>query len=147
MRYLEAAITLAVKAHAGQTDKAGRPYILHPLRVMTSMTTDEERATAVLHDVLEDTSVTAADLLDAGMPGEVVDAVVAVTKVKPCVYDDYLEQVKSNPIARAVKLADLADNMDMSRLPKVTETDRQRQRKYQRAWWFLMAANLRLMKL
>lgn len=138
MAYLENALAIALKAHAGQVDKAGAPYILHPLRVMMAMTTDAERAAAVLHDVIEDSPWTAADLSDAGMPAEVVDAVVAVTKVKPCVYEDYLAQVKRNPIARTVTIADLWDNLNLDRLPEVTDTDLAREAKYGRALFFLL---------
>ncbi len=138
MSYVEAAIAIALKAHAGQVDKAGAPYILHPLRVMAAMTTDMERAAAVLHDVIEDSPLTGADLIDAGMPHAVVDAVVAVTKVKPCVYEDYLDQVKRNPIARTVKLADLRGNMNLDRLPMLTDEDWQRHWKYQHAVRYLL---------
>lgn len=141
MHYLETAIAIAVQAHAGQVDKAGRPYILHPLRVMAAMTTDEERATAVLHDVIEDTPIEGRDLIDADIPPAVVVAVDVLTKIPGMAYEDYLERVKANPIARQVKLSDLRDNMDLSRLQTVTETDRQRLAKYQRAKLFLQCAD------
>lgn len=133
MHYLETAIEFALQAHAGQTDKAGAPYILHPLRVMTAMTTDETRAAAVLHDVLEDSDTTADDLLKAGIPERVVTAVKALTKRPGEDYSDFVARCAENPIARTVKAADLRDNMDLSRLETVTEKDKARAAKYAQA--------------
>lgn len=110
---LEKAILLATQAHAGQTDKAGAPYILHPLAVMHrfAVTDFNAQAVAVLHDVIEDTEVTANDLLEAGIPGHVVRAVSDISKRDGEDYGDYLERVKANPLARRVKLEDIGHNM------------------------------------
>jgi (p)ppGpp synthase/HD superfamily hydrolase len=130
---LEKAIQIAVAAHEGQVDLSGQPYILHPLRVMMSMATDAELATAVLHDVVEDTGVTLDTLREAGIPEAVITAVDCVTKRNGEAYDDYLNRVAGNPIARRVKLADLEDNMREDRLLTVTDQDVKRLEKYRRA--------------
>lgn len=134
MATLEDAIELAVQAHRRQTDKIGRPYILHPLRVMMRMATDEERMAAVLHDVVEDTPVTLADLLEAGFPEEVVQAVDCLTRREQESYDAFIARLKVNPLAVRVKLGDLEDNMDIRRLPAIGEEDMERLRKYRRVW-------------
>jgi (p)ppGpp synthase/HD superfamily hydrolase len=110
------AIAIARTAHTGQTDKAGRPYIEHPLRVMNRVDTDERRMAAVLHDVLEDTSVTTGDLRSAGCPRAVITAVQALTKRTGEPLAESLARAAADPIARAVKLADIADNSDPRRL-------------------------------
>jgi (p)ppGpp synthase/HD superfamily hydrolase len=122
-----------VDAHRGQTDLSGQSYILHPLRVMLAMSTEAERAVGVLHDVVEDTEVTFEGLREAGMPEDVVAAVDCVTKRKGEAYDDYLDRIAGNPIARRVKLADLEDNMRVDRLATVTDRDLKRLEKYRHA--------------
>ena len=113
---LERAIAFAVEKHAGQVDRYGRPYILHPLRLMNAMDTDEERTAAVLHDVLEDCpGVTPADLERSGVPPAVLEAVELLTRGDDESWDDYIARLAPNPLARKVKLADLADNMDLKR--------------------------------
>jgi (p)ppGpp synthase/HD superfamily hydrolase len=118
---LERAIILASGAHAGQFDKIGQPYILHPLRVMLSVTTDLERVVAVLHDVVEDTSVTLFDVLDFG--NTVADAIDAISKHNGEPYHEYLKRVKSNPLARTVKIADVRDNTSPARLYQLEKDD------------------------
>jgi len=135
---LEKAIAIAVNAHVGQVDKAGAPYILHPLRMMHRAETDTERIVAVLHDVVEDTAVTADDLRREGFPDEIMGALECVTKRAGETYDASLARAASNPIARRVKLADLEDNMDVRRLQTVTERDAKRLSKYLVAWRRLM---------
>lgn len=130
---LEQGMIVAAKAHMGQLDKGGQPYILHPVRVMLQCKTIEEKTVALLHDVLEDTPVTVADLRQAGFPEEVVDAVVCLTKGEQEDYMAYIERVCNNPLAMEVKLADLADNMDLKRLPGLTPRDFRRLEKYIRA--------------
>ena len=131
---LESAIATAAKAHEGQTDKAGKPYILHSLRVMLNVKgCIPEQCAAVLHDVIEDTDITAEALLELGFSKEVVDAVVLLTRSKDEDYMEYVKRLKANPIARAVKLADLSDNMDMSRIANPTEKDLARLEKYKKA--------------
>jgi GTP diphosphokinase / guanosine-3',5'-bis(diphosphate) 3'-diphosphatase len=109
------AITFAVKAHGGQLDKAGQPYILHPLRVMLSMKTETGRICAVLHDVLEDTDVTKNDIIGA-FGVDIYAVVETLTKRKDEDYFDYIKRIRPHPTAKAVKLADLHDNMDLGRM-------------------------------
>ncbi|MBO7173343.1 MAG: guanosine-3',5'-bis(diphosphate) 3'-pyrophosphohydrolase [Burkholderiaceae bacterium] len=129
--------SIAIKAHEGQVDKAGAPYWHHPAFVADQVATDEEKAVAWLHDVVEDTDVTFEDLLAQGIPSEVVEGVKAITKVAGESYDVYLNRVKANPLARAVKLADLRHNMDLSRIAQPTEKDFARIEKYKVAQVFL----------
>lgn len=130
---LENAIALALEAHRGQVDKGGKPYILHPLRIMMAGKTDAERIAGVLHDVLEDSPITKAALADQfGM--EIADAVEALSRRDDEDYPTFIARCRANPLARAVKLNDLADNMDMSRLPEpLTERDEARLEKYRAA--------------
>lgn len=130
---LEHAMITAVSAHMGQLDKGGQPYILHPIRVMLQCGSMEERAAALLHDVLEDTPLTAAELAAEGFPREVLEAVVCLTRVRDEDYAVYIERVCGNRLAAAVKLADLTDNMDLNRLPGLTQRDFQRLERYIRA--------------
>jgi (p)ppGpp synthase/HD superfamily hydrolase len=131
---LEDAIILAAGAHRGQADKAGEPYILHPLRVMLQLVDEEGRIAAALHDVLEDTATTADNLRDWGYGEKVVEALEALTRRDGESYADSIERAVRNPLARRVKLADLADNMNVHRLPAVGDADRDRLARYQAAW-------------
>ncbi|GAA2995063.1 phosphohydrolase [Actinokineospora diospyrosa] len=134
------AIRIARAAHGAQLDKSGRPYIEHPLRVMASVTSEHERMTAALHDVVEDTAVTLADLAAAGCPPEVVAAVDAISKRPEETQVEYLTRVVANPIARAVKHADIADNSAPARLAQLDQATRDRLRlKYATALDFLAA--------
>jgi (p)ppGpp synthase/HD superfamily hydrolase len=133
MGTLERAIAIAASAHEGQIDKGGAPYILHPLRVMLAMSSDEDRTAAVLHDVLEDTPWTADALRREGFSDAVVDAVESLTRRTGEAYDDFILRARSNPIARRVKLADLADNMDLRRIREPTAADRDRIVRYEKA--------------
>jgi len=133
MSTLEKAIIIATQAHEGQVDKGGNPYILHPLRVMLKMTTKESMITAVLHDVLEDTEVTIEDLQQAGFSEEIIAAVVALTRQEGEIYMDFIKRAKLNPIARHVKLGDLEDNTDLSRIPNPTDQDYSRINRYKKA--------------
>ena len=115
---LERAVELACRAHRGQrypSPEGGEPYVLHLFRVMLSVEGSDARIAAVLHDILEDTTTTAAQLLDAGMPPRVVDAVVALTHRGEDSYEEYIEVVARNDLARQVKLSDLADNLATNR--------------------------------
>jgi len=134
MATLEDAILLAVQAHQGQNDKAGAPYILHPLRVMLRMGSDIEMMVAVLHDVLEDTQYTLLDLQQAGYPEEVLEALDCLTRRENETYEEFIERVKTNPLARKVKIADLEDNMDIRRISAPQEKDMERLKRYRRAW-------------
>ncbi len=131
MGAIDRAIALAHQAHAQQVDKAGKPYIDHPLRVMAKMATWQEKIVAVLHDAIEDSDLTLADLHSAGFPPEVVEAIAAITKNEGEDYETYLQRVMGNAIAIKVKIADMTDNMDMSRIPHPTDKDWQRLAKYQ----------------
>lgn len=140
---VERARKIAERAHAGQTDKAGRPYIEHPAFVAAHVQGAQAKAAAWLHDVVEDTSVTLQDLQDAGMAPEVVEAVRLLTHDKAVPYLDYVRALKDNPIARQVKLADLAHNSDLSRIPHPTQQDHDRLEKYRRAREILEDADAR----
>jgi GTP diphosphokinase / guanosine-3',5'-bis(diphosphate) 3'-diphosphatase len=130
MATLERAIAIAAAAHAGQVDKAGQPYILHPLRVMLRMTTVAERIAAVLHDVVEDTEVTLEVLRAEGFLAEIISAVDALTKRQGESRVDAAYRAKQDSIARLVKLADNAENMDLSRIAEPTERDFARLEEY-----------------
>jgi len=134
---LEKAIALAAEAHAGQVGKDGRPYILHPLHLMLQMETEAEMVTAVLHDVVEDTAVTFADLEAMGFPEEVLAALRLLTHEAGVPYEEYVAAIKLHPLARRVKLADLAHNMDMRRIPHLQPKDLARLEKYHLAWEML----------
>ncbi|MBZ4414923.1 HD domain-containing protein [Myxococcus sp. RHSTA-1-4] len=134
MSTLEDAISLAVEAHRGQRDKAGRPYILHPLRVMMRLETDEERTVAILHDVVEDTPWTLERLRERGYPAPVLSALDALTKREGETYEAFVERLRPDALARRVKLADLEDNMDVRRLEAVTPKDAERLARYRAAW-------------
>ena len=134
MATLGKAIAIAAQAHQEQVDKAGAPYILHPLRMMLRMSSETEMMAAILHDVVEDTDWTPDRLRRAGFSAQVVQAVECLTHRDHETYEEFIARVRTNPIARKVKLADLEDNMDMRRLSVVTVQDVQRLDKYHRAW-------------
>ena len=140
MATLERAIELAAKAHAGQVDKAGQPYILHPLRLLLAVRTPHERMAAVLHDIVEDTPTTFDDLVAEGFPPEVVAAVRALTKTDGEKRVDAAHRAAADPVARAVKLADVADNKDLSRVAAPTEKDYARLEEYKQVRAILLAA-------
>ncbi|MGW4110131.1 HD domain-containing protein [Actinosynnema sp. NPDC004786] len=128
------AIRIARAAHEGQVDKSGRPYIDHPLRVMARVSGEHARMAAVLHDVVEDTDVTAEDLRAAGCPPEVVATVLALSHRDGESQEDYLARVRTDPVAVAVKRADIADNTSPPRLALLDPATRDRLRaKYARA--------------
>jgi len=133
MSTLESAISIAVLAHKGQLDKAGAPYILHPLRVMLRLNSFEERVVGVFHDVLEDTGISMESLRASGFSEMILSALHSVTKLPDETYDEFILRAASNPICRSVKLADLADNCDLSRIPKPTTRDFKRLEKYRHA--------------
>ena len=131
---LDEAIQLARRAHEGQLDKSGRPYIAHPLRVMGSLKGEHERMTAVLHDVVEDTEVTLDDLTAVGCPPEVLAAVAAISRHPDESQADYLSRVMANPMALVVKRADIADNMSEDRMGRLDTATQERLRaKYEAA--------------
>lgn len=137
---LSRAIAIAAKAHEGQFDRGGAPYILHPLRVMLAVGFDEDRQiAAVLHDVLEDTDVTVEDLADAGIHRDVIEAIVALTRLPGMSRMDAAKMAAANPIAMDVKIEDLRDNMDLRRIPKPGPKDYARLAEYNAAWSYLVA--------
>ena len=127
------AMVLAYEAHQGQYDKSGLPYVFHPLHLAEQMDTEEAVTAALLHDVAEDTDYTLEDLRSMGFPDTVTDALALLTHDPSVPYMEYVARLKSNPIARSVKLADLTHNSDLSRLPVVTEKDLERVEKYRKA--------------
>jgi (p)ppGpp synthase/HD superfamily hydrolase len=124
------ALALATIAHSGQTDKAGKPYILHPITVAKMVGTAEEKTVALLHDVVEDTPVALNDLSEQGFSESIVDAIDALTKRAREDYEAYIQRVINNPIALKVKIADMTHNMDLTRIPNPTVKDQARIEKY-----------------
>jgi (p)ppGpp synthase/HD superfamily hydrolase len=134
MRKITQAIRMAAKAHDGQKDRAGKPYILHPISVMLRMDTEDEMVTAVLHDVIEDTYLTIEDIRSAGFSEEVIEALMLLSKESDDVpYMPFIREIKGNALATTVKLGDLAENMRTDRSPIVKESDLVRMAKYQEA--------------
>ena len=127
------ALKLCFEAHKDQKDKSGMPYVFHPFHLAEQMRTEETVTVALLHDVVEDTDYTLQDLADMGFPPAVTEALALLTHDKSVPYMDYVATIKANPIAREVKLADLAHNSDLSRLDKVDEKALRRAEKYRRA--------------
>ena len=143
MSTLEKAIVLAAKRHAAQVDKAQQPYILHPLRLMLNVKTTDEQIVAVLHDILEDTDTTVIELIGLGFSCHVVEAVQALTKKSGESRIEAAYRALKNPIARAVKLADIADNMDLSRIATPTPADFRRLEEYQQVRQILISNEYR----
>ena len=137
-KQLDIAIKIATKAHFGQVDKAGQPYILHCLKVMFSGKTIQEKICGVLHDTVEDTSLTLDDIEKAGFSKEIIETVKCLTKLPKEKYQDYLIRVSTNRTAIKVKLNDLNDNLDIKRLKKIEISDVERVNKYLMAYQFLI---------
>jgi (p)ppGpp synthase/HD superfamily hydrolase len=133
MSTLERAIALAACAHAGQKDKAGAPYILHPIRVMSSVETETEKIVAILHDVVEYTPIDIPILEKLGFSREVLDALDCLTRKTCEPYDDFILRVKKNPIAARIKLADLNDNLDLKRYKDPSMVNMERLKRYMQA--------------
>lgn len=127
---IERAIALAAIAHEGQTDKAGQPYIFHVLRVMMGVVGYERQLAACGHDLVEDTDLTAEDLQAHGFPHAVVEAILVLTKRSGESREDAARRARLNPIARDVKIADNADNSDLSRIENPTDKDLKRSQEY-----------------
>ena len=135
MSTLERAIEIATEAHQGQLDKAGKDYIGHPLRVMAMGRTLDEKIVGVLHDVIEDSDWTFDMLQNEGFSPEVIEALRCVTKTSENEnYDDFIDRIRKNPLATAVKLNDLTDNMDIRRLPYLSDKDVKRLKRYLKAY-------------
>lgn len=134
--YQELALQIAQKAHAGQVDKAGKDYILHPMTVASYMDTDIEKTIAYLHDVLEDTDVT-VDALRKIFPNEIVDTLITLTHRKDESYFEYIQRVSKSKLAKKVKVADLLHNLDITRIKEPTKQDYERLEKYKKAILYL----------
>ncbi|MEM1179573.1 MAG: GTP pyrophosphokinase [Acidobacteriota bacterium] len=133
MSTIEKTVAIAAGAHEGQTDKAGKVYLLHPLRLMLQVQEDEEHIVAVLHDVVEDSDWTLEDLRVEGFSEPILTAIDSVIRRQEETYDDFIRRAGENPIGRQVKLADLKDNCDLGRITSPTAEDRARVAKYERA--------------
>ncbi|MGE7824142.1 GTP pyrophosphokinase [Paenibacillus sp. NPDC093718] len=130
---IEVAISIAFKAHKGQVDKGGNPYILHPLAVMNRVETIEEKIVAVLHEVVEDTEVTIDQLRESGFSKEILEAINLLTRAKEDSYEEFIDKTLKNRIARNVKIADIKENMNLSRIQDPSGQDYMRLEKYKRA--------------
>lgn len=135
---LNKAISIASTMHNGQLDKGGNPYILHPLRVMMNLKSNEEQIVAVLHDILEDTTMT-EEKLSEEFTDQIIDAVIALTRQENESYMDFIRRCKQNELARKVKIADIEDYMDLSRIEQTTKKDYERIKKYEKALKELMS--------
>jgi len=136
---IEEAIALAAQAHRGQVDKAGEPYVLHLLRVMLRMRRPEQRIIAVLHDLVEDTPYTCDSLRDMGYPESIVSGIDALTRRPTESYMEFVQRAGANDLARAVKLADLEDNLDLRRIPDPQPRDLERIVRYVAARQYLLS--------
>ena len=133
MHILEKAINIALEAHRGQVDKAGKPYILHPLRLMNDLESEIEMISAVLHDVIEDSHLTAEDLKKEGIPDEAIEIIKCLTKRSNESYEDFIKRISMNKKAANVKIKDIKDNMNIARLDSVNQKDLDRLAKYHKA--------------
>ena len=134
---VEAAKALAERMHEGQLDKAGQPYITHPMRVASRLQSPEAQVVGWLHDTVEDTALTLEEV-EARFGPDTAKAVDAVSRRECEAWEDYLERVRANPVARQVKISDLIDNSNLGRIPHITMKDVKRQEKYNKALQFLM---------
>lgn len=132
------ALKLCFEAHKDQVDKSGMPYVFHPFHLAEQMTTEETVITALLHDVVEDTDYTLEDLAGMGFPETVIEALRLMTHERSVPYLDYVCKIKTNEIARTVKLADLRHNSDVTRLDSVDEKTEKRLEKYTKAMEILL---------
>ena len=130
---IEKAIKIAIKAHEGQKDKSGKAYILHPLRIMSSFKNENEQIIAILHDVIEDSDYTYDDLRNNGFSEDIINAIDSVTKRENENYFDFINRSKKNNLGRKIKIADINDNLDLSRLDNPQKEDYERIEKYKRA--------------
>lgn len=137
MSNLQRALEIVVESHKDQRQKDGTPYALHPIRLSMSLQSEEQKIVALLHDVVEDTDWTFEDLVGEGFSENVIEALRLLTHTDGSPYPDYIERLSTNTLAKAVKKADLTDNMDLKRIPEPTEKDFARLQKYHRAWTIL----------
>lgn len=139
MNIIEKSLKIALQAYAGQTDKAGQTYILHPLRIMGKMETEDEMSVALLHDVIEDSKLTAQDLINEGIPSNIVNAVSLLTKSDAQTYEEFIKNLAESPLAIKIKKTDIEDNINTLRLNEINASDLERVAKYHKAWKFLEA--------
>lgn len=135
---IKKAMNIAYQAHKNQVDKNGYPYIAHPLHLAEQMTTENTAITALLHDVVEDSDITLFDLENYGFDTEIIKAVKLLTRQNNITYKEYIEKIKTNDIARTIKIADLKHNLDMTRLDNITPNDIKRAEKYKKSLAFLI---------
>ena len=135
------ALKLCFEAHKDQIDKSGMPYVFHPFHLAEQMADENTTIVALLHDVIEDTEYTLDDLRKFGFAENVLSAISLMTHADDVPYMEYVVKIKTNPIAKAVKLADLKHNSDMSRLDRITQTDEERAKKYKQAIELLENSN------
>lgn len=140
MSLIEKALAIALQAYAGKKDQVGQAYILHPLRLMAEVEDETSMAVALLHNVIEDSDITAKDLLAAGLPQSVVGPVESLARCEGESYEAFIERVCLDPVACRVKLVDIADNLNVLRLPTLSEADLHQVEKYHRAWHRLKSA-------
>ncbi len=129
----KAALKLCYEKHQGQLDKSGIPYVFHPFHLAEQMSDENTTIVALLHDIIEDTDCTAELLYEKGFSAEVIEAIQLMTHKKGVDYMDYVREIAKNPIARAVKIADLKHNSDLTRLDVIDEKALSRREKYQKA--------------
>lgn len=135
---LEKAYKLCLEKHAGQTDKVGKPYFMHPFRVAERCDTTEQKIVALLHDTIEDTDVTPDFLSAMGFPQNIVEGILAVTRRDDEDYFEFIKRASENPIGRVVKIHDLEDNMDIKRLESIDDRMKERLNRYIRSYHFLL---------
>ncbi len=138
MATLERAIEIAVAAHRDQHDRAGRPYILHPLRLMLQFEDLDAMIVAVLHDTVEDSDLSLQDLSGEGFASHIIEALDALTRRQDEPYEAFVHRSRAHPLARRVKLADIEHNLDVRRLKQIRASDLERIEKYHRAWRTLL---------
>ncbi|WP_454976524.1 phosphohydrolase [Capnocytophaga bilenii] len=136
---LEKAILIATIAHKGQIDKGGAPYIMHLIRVMNAGNTENEKICGILHDLIEDTEWTFEKLKEEGFDDEIIEALQCVTKLPNENYEEFIARIITNPLAIKIKLNDLKDNMDITRLSFISEEDCERLNKYLKAYQLLLS--------
>lgn len=132
------ALEFATEKHSGQVDRAGKPYIEHPKAVAKMLLKDDEKVVALLHDTVEDTDATIEEIRSK-FGDKIADAVDCLTHKDGVPYMEYVKGIKPNELARKVKMADLTHNMDVRRLPEVTEADEKRIKKYKKAYDYLIS--------
>ncbi|MEY4590542.1 MAG: hypothetical protein RL497_2618 [Pseudomonadota bacterium] len=137
---LEKALGIALIAHAGQKDKAGAPYILHPLRLMMAASDPDAQVAALLHDVLEDSDLTVDDLKQAGIPEHITTTVEILTRQLDETYGEFIERIACDELACRIKILDIQDNLNLQRLKSVKKADLMRVNEYHRALQHLLKA-------